>query len=50
MPGHCDPGRREIEDIGRMDRAKAYMEYYDEEEPIWNFSDDIVEYWEDIYT
>lgn len=35
---------------GIVDRAKKYMEYYDEEEPIWNFSDDTVEHWEDIYT
>lgn len=27
-------------------QSKKYMEYYDEED----FSDDIVEHWEDIYT
>lgn len=30
---------------GIVDRAKAYMEYYDEEEPIWNFSDEILKDW-----
>lgn len=33
---------------GIVDRAKVYMEYYDKEEPIWNFSDDIIaEEWKD---
>lgn len=35
---------------GIVDRAKKYMEYYDREEPIWNFSDEIIKNWEDIPT
>lgn len=33
---------------GTVARAKVYMEYYDREEPIWNFSDEILENWDSI--
>ena len=35
---------------GLVERARLYMQYYDKKEKIWNFSDDIVEHWEDIPT
>ena len=34
---------------GTVERAKVYMEYYDEEEYIWNFSEDIKDNWDALY-
>ncbi len=33
---------------GTVERARVYMEYYDEKEPIWNFSQDILNNWNTI--
>ncbi len=33
---------------GTVERERVYMEYYDRKEPIWNFSQDILNNWNTI--
>lgn len=35
---------------GSVERARVYMEYYDKEAPIWQFSEDILKKWDSIPT
>lgn len=35
---------------GSVERARVYMKYYDIEEQIWNFSDEIIKDWDGIST
>lgn len=48
--GNIDQENPWIAPNGSVERARLYMQYYDKKEKIWNFSEDIVKRWDEIYT